>query len=91
MALRIRECPVAWEFPEPWEIPVTQEFPRLKLFPPVSRETGISREFPNHGFPLNIPALLVAGIKPAPDACVAMHHYITPALVQYHAMLLGMQ
>ena len=57
MALRIREFPVAREFPEPREIPVTREFPRLKLFPPVSRETGISREFPARGFPLNICAL----------------------------------
>ena len=54
MALRIREFPVAREFPEPREIPVTREFPRLKLFAPVSRETGISREFPARGFPLNI-------------------------------------
>ena len=54
MASRIREFPVAREFPEPREIPVTREFPRLKLFPPVSRETGISREFPARGFPLNI-------------------------------------
>ena len=45
------------EFPEPREIPVAREFPRLKLFPPVSRETGISREFPARGFPLNITAL----------------------------------
>ena len=54
MASRIREFPVAREFPEPREIPVTREFPRLKLFPPVSRETGISREFPARGFPMNI-------------------------------------
>ena len=54
MASRIREFPVAWVFPEPREIHVTREFPRLKLFPPVSRETGISREFPLCGFPLNI-------------------------------------
>ena len=54
MASRIREFSMAREFPEPREIPVTREFPRLKLFPPVSRETGISREFPARGFPLNI-------------------------------------
>ena len=48
---------MAREFPEPREIPVTREFPRLKLFPPVSRETGISRVFPAHGFPLNITGL----------------------------------
>ena len=57
IALRVREFPVAWEFPEPLEIPVTREFLRLKLFPPGSRETGISREFPARGFPLNITAL----------------------------------
>ena len=57
MASRIWEFPVAREFPELREIPVTWEFPRLKLFPPVSRETGISREFPTRGFPLNITAL----------------------------------
>ena len=54
MVSRIRGFPVAREFPEPREIPITREFPRLKLFPPVSRETGISREFPARGFPLNI-------------------------------------
>ena len=48
---------MAREFPEPREVPITREFPRLKLFPPVSRETGISREFPARGFPLNIAAL----------------------------------
>ena len=60
MALRIREFPVAREFPEPREIPITREFPRFKLFPPVSREMGISREFPARGFPLNITALVGA-------------------------------
>ena len=54
MALRILDFPMAREFPEPREIPATREFPMLKLFPPVSRETGISREFPARGFPLNI-------------------------------------
>ena len=39
---------------------LTREFPRLKFFPPVSWEMGISREFPTHGFPLNIPALSAA-------------------------------
>ena len=34
------------------------EFPRLKLFLPISRETGISREFPARGFLLNIPAIV---------------------------------
>ena len=57
MASRIREFPMAWEFPKPREIPVTREFPRLKLFPPISRETEICREFPAHGFPLNITGL----------------------------------
>ena len=52
MALRIREFPVARGFPEPRETPVAREFLRLKLFPPVSRETGISQEFPAHGFPV---------------------------------------
>ena len=54
MASRIREDHMARAFPEPREIPVTWEFARLKLFPPISRETGISQEFPAHGFPLNI-------------------------------------
>ena len=54
MASRILEFPMAREFPKPREIPVTREFPRLKLFPPVSWETGISQEFPAHGFPLSI-------------------------------------
>ena len=58
MALRIRE------------IPVTREFPRLELFPPVSRETGISREFPTRGFPLNIIAYVerrgVRRLQPQP-------------------------
>ena len=39
-----------------------REFPMFKLFPPVSRETGISREFPARGFPLNITGL---------DACTS--------------------
>ena len=52
MALIIRQFPVAQEFPVAWE------FPRLKPFPPVSRETGISREFPARGFPLNISSLV---------------------------------
>ena len=56
MASRIGEFPMAWEFPKAWEVPVTREFPRLKLFPPVSREMGISREFPARGFPLSIAA-----------------------------------
>ena len=55
MVLKIREFPMAWEFPEPREISATQEFPRLKLFPPISWKMGISREFPTHGFPLSIP------------------------------------
>ena len=54
MALRIRQFPMSQELPEPWEIPVTRELPRLKLFQHISQETGISREFPTHGFPLNI-------------------------------------
>ena len=45
------------------EFPVAREFPRLKLFPPISRKTGISREFPTHGFPLNIPAIAVPTFK----------------------------
>ena len=61
MVSRIREFPVAREFPEPREIPVTREFPRPKLFPPASRETGISREFPARGFPLNITAKGIDG------------------------------
>ena len=62
MASRIQEFPVAREFPEPREIPVTREFPRLKLFPPVSREMGISQEFPARGFPLNITATDLADV-----------------------------
>ena len=67
MASRIREFPMAREFPEPREIPVAREFPRLKLFPPVSRETGISREFPARGFPLNITARIL---------CCKYIHYV---------------
>ena len=58
MTLRIREFPVAREFPEPQEILVTREFPRLKLFPPISQKKGISQEFPTHGFPLNITGIM---------------------------------
>ena len=81
MALRIWKFPVAREFPEPREIPVTREFPRLKLFPPVSRETGISREFPARGFPLNITAARgtggqiggnPAGSKPTCSICSSL-------------------
>ena len=68
MASRIREFPVAREFPEPREIPVTREFPRLKLFPPVSRETGISREFPARGFPLNICNYQCIIVQPIPQS-----------------------
>ena len=39
-----------------------REFPRLKLFMPISRETGISREFPVRGFPLNIAAPASMGL-----------------------------
>ena len=60
MASRIWEFPVTQEFPEPWEIPVTREFPRLKLFPLISQKIEVCREFTSHGFPFDIPALVVA-------------------------------
>ena len=66
MVLRIREFPVAQEFREPREIPITREFSRLKLFHPVSQEMEISREFPAHGFPLNIPEPKRANEKLSP-------------------------
>ena len=53
---------MAWEFPKLREILVAQKFLRLKLFPPISRETGISREFPVRGFPLNITDLQHASV-----------------------------
>ena len=66
MVSRIWEFPISRKFPEPREIPITREFPRLKLFPLVSRETRISRESPDHGFPLNITAATSMGYM--------MHH-----------------
>ena len=57
MALRV------WEFPEPREVPMIRDFPKLKLFPPVSHEMEVSREFPTHGFLLNIPATFKMQLK----------------------------